>query len=150
MDAEEKIKLSFSKSLLKITYFQKSHTCVGCFGLFTKLRRCVELVFTAGFLYTFSIKMFLIKYPTRHSDGFVNYYLAGPQPTLGDFQRNSLTDPMVITAFSIISTWSTPGALKQVNLVTRILVRSGQNRYNAVINIGLVRIAALIISHSWL
>ena len=61
--AKEKIKLPFSRSLLKITYFQKSHTCVGCFGLLTKLKRCMELVFTAGFLYTFSIKMFLIRYP---------------------------------------------------------------------------------------
>ena len=52
----------FSRSLLKITYFSKSHTCVGCFGLFTKLKRCMELVFTAGFRYTFSVKMFLIKY----------------------------------------------------------------------------------------
>ena len=35
---------------------------VGCFGVFTKLKRCMELVFTAGFLHTFSIKLFLIKY----------------------------------------------------------------------------------------
>ena len=62
LGAKEKIKSPFSWSLLKITCFQKSHTCVGCFGLFTKLKRYMELVFTAGFLYTFSIKMFLIKY----------------------------------------------------------------------------------------
>ena len=114
LGAKEKIKSAFSWSLSKTTS-NKSHTCIGCFGLFTKLKRQTELVFTAGFLHTFSIKIFLIKYPTRHSAGFFNYYLAGPQPTLGDFLKNSLTGPMVITASSIIVTWSTPGALKQVN-----------------------------------
>ena len=60
---KEKIKLPFSWSLLKLTYFQKSHTRIGCFGRFTKLKRRMELVFTAGFPHTFSIKMFLIKCP---------------------------------------------------------------------------------------
>ena len=63
--SKEKIKLSFSWAFLKTTYFQKSHTCIGCFGLFTKLGRHMEVVFTAGFLHTFSIKMFLIKYPVK-------------------------------------------------------------------------------------
>ena len=65
----EKIKLTFSWSLLKITYFLKPHTCVGCFELFTKLKRCMELVFTAGFLHTLSIKMFIIKYPITFNNG---------------------------------------------------------------------------------
>ena len=61
--AKEKIRLPFSWSLLKITYFQKSHTCVCCFGLFTKLKRRMALVFTTSFLHTFFMKMFIIKYP---------------------------------------------------------------------------------------
>ena len=65
LGAKEKIKLSFSWSLLETTYFQKSHTCIGCFGVFTKLKRHMELLSNAGFPHTFSIKMFLIKYPIK-------------------------------------------------------------------------------------
>ena len=64
--AKEKIKLPFSWDLLKTSYFQKSHTCIGCFGLLTKLKRHMELVFTAGFLHIFSIKMFFIKYLIKY------------------------------------------------------------------------------------
>ena len=48
-------------TFLRIIYFQKSHICVSYFRLFTKLKRRMELVFTAAFLHTFSITMFLIK-----------------------------------------------------------------------------------------
>ena len=81
---------------------------------------------------------------------FFNYYLAGPQTTLGHFQRNSLTNPMVIIAFSTISTSSIPGALKQVKLITRPLVTFGSDRYNTVINIGLVMIISSTVAQSWL
>ena len=60
---KKSVYIPFSWSLLKITYFQKSYTCIGCFWLVTKLNTCMELVFTTGFLHTFSTKMFLIKYP---------------------------------------------------------------------------------------
>ena len=46
-------------SLLK---FQKSFTCIGCFGLFTEIKKGYETVyeFSADFLHTFLMKMFLI------------------------------------------------------------------------------------------
>ena len=50
-------KTSCLRSLLK---FQKSFAYIGCFGLFTKVRRHMGLIFSANFLHTFFIKMFLI------------------------------------------------------------------------------------------
>ena len=55
-----KNEVTFLWFLLKATYFQKPHTCIGCFVLFTKLKGPIELVFTAGFLHIFSIKMFFL------------------------------------------------------------------------------------------
>ena len=46
--------------------------------------------------------------PTRHSAGF---FLTIIWPTLGHFQRNNRTKPMLVTAFSTLLTWSTPEAL---------------------------------------
>ena len=43
----------------KLTYFQKL-TCIGRFGLFTKLKRGMGLVFTADFFHNFSTKNFFI------------------------------------------------------------------------------------------
>ena len=66
--AKEKMKLTFSWSPLKyLLYsffwnFQKSIACIGCFGLFTKIKRVMGLAFSADFLHTFSVKMFLFKY----------------------------------------------------------------------------------------
>ena len=42
---------------------------------------------------------------------FFNCYLADPQPTLGHFQGDSHTNPMLITAFLSNSTRSSLGAL---------------------------------------
>ena len=41
---------------------------------------------------------------------FFNCYLALPWPTLGNSREDSLTNPMLITAFSTILTQSSPGA----------------------------------------
>ena len=55
----------------KITYFRKSLACSGCFGLFTKIKindyekKIMGVVFTADSLHTFSINIFLIKYPVE-------------------------------------------------------------------------------------
>ena len=46
----------------KILFSKKFLACIFCFGLFTKIKRGLGLVFSAYFLYTFSIKMFFIKY----------------------------------------------------------------------------------------
>ena len=37
--------------------------CIGCFWLFTKIKKELVLVINEDFLYSFSIKMFLTKYP---------------------------------------------------------------------------------------
>ena len=41
---------------------------------------------------------------------FFNCYLAVPRPTLGHFRGDSFINPMLITAFSTISTRMSPGA----------------------------------------
>ena len=46
----------------KILFSKKFLACIFCFGLFTKIKRGLGLVFSAYFLHTFSIKMFFIKY----------------------------------------------------------------------------------------
>ena len=46
----------------KILFSKKFLACIFCFGLFTKIKRGLELVFSAYFLHTFSIKMYFIKY----------------------------------------------------------------------------------------
>ena len=132
----------------------------------------MELVFTAGFQHTFSRKMLLIKYPISFiiwGSGLVGWNITirirrfsnqtplgsqlgcfkllfdSPQLALGHLPRSSITDPMVNAAFSKILTWSTPRALLQGSQW-----RSGQNRSNAVINIGLVRIVPSITAQSLL
>ena len=47
--AKEKIKLPFPWYLLKTTYFQKSNTCIDCFGLFTKLKKAYGTRFYCRF-----------------------------------------------------------------------------------------------------
>ena len=84
----------------------------------------MELVFTAGFLHTFSINFFLVKYPTRHSARFFNYYLAGPRPTLKHTWILERSQPC----------YKAPGDVRV------------ENHYNAVINIGLVKIVPSIIA----
>ena len=41
---------------------------------------------------------------------FFNYYLAAPRPTLGHCQVDTLTNPMLITAFLLIPTRRSEGA----------------------------------------
>ena len=72
--------------------------------------------------------------------------MADPQATLGHFQKNSLTNPLLITAFSTVWTWSTNNS----TLLQGSRWPSGQNRYNAVINTGLVTIVPSIIPQRWL
>ena len=102
---KKKNQVTFFMISFKNNLFSKISYMRGCFGLFTKLKRCMKLVFTAGFLYTFSIKMFLIKYytrewpsrlkhynqnwkvfrsnPTRHSAGFFKLLFGWLRPALG-------------------------------------------------------------------
>ena len=134
LGAKEKIKLTFSWYLLKASYFEKSHTCIGYFGLFTKLKRHMELVFTVGFLHTFSIKMFHIKYPIERRN--FNIWEEWPSQSKHynlNWLNRCLTNPMVIIAFSTILTWNTPGALKKSTLLQSPWQTSGQNRYSTVI-----------------
>ena len=68
LDAKEKIKFPFSWSLLKYLIFKKlihALTVLSYLGYLVFLKSGMELVFTAGVLHTFSIKMFLIKYPIK-------------------------------------------------------------------------------------
>ena len=62
LGAKEKIKSTFSWFLLKYLIFKSIFfNALAVLGYLPKLRRAMELVSSAGFLYTFSIKMFLIK-----------------------------------------------------------------------------------------
>ena len=125
------------------------------------------LTFTADPLHTFSIKIFLVKYPIKwpslniwgeRSSGlryynqnrkvpgsnptwqeaglFITVSSVLSQPTFGNSERGSLTNPMFIKIFSAVLIWSSPGALKQLNHITRWTL--DQNCYNAVIKIRLV------------
>ena len=60
----------------KITYFQKSLACIGCFGYLPKLKRSMGLVFTADSLLPFSMKILLIKYPINRAS--LNIWGEGP------------------------------------------------------------------------
>ena len=56
-----KNQVTFFMTSFKNNVFQKSYKRIGCFALFPKLKRRLELIFAADFLHIFSIKMFLIK-----------------------------------------------------------------------------------------
>ena len=65
LGAKEKIKLTFSGSLLKYVIFKSLLYAFAVLGYLPKLTRVMGLVFSADILHTFSIKMFLIKYPIK-------------------------------------------------------------------------------------
>ena len=66
LDAEVKIKLTFHGLLFSWSYFQLNFShALAVLGYLPKIRRVMRLVFRAYFLHTFSIKIFLIKYPIK-------------------------------------------------------------------------------------
>ena len=66
LDAKVKMKLpTFFVFFFKKNYFQKSLACIGFFGLFIKIKKGIEFVFTVYFRHTLSIKRLLSKYPMK-------------------------------------------------------------------------------------
>ena len=62
---QRKKSINFFMVSFKISYFQKSLTCIGCLGYLPKLKRVMGIDFSADFLHTLSIKVILIKYHTK-------------------------------------------------------------------------------------
>ena len=63
---KQKIKLIFSWFLLKYLIFKSLYfNALAVLGYLPKLRRAIDLVSSAGSLYTLFIKMFLIKCPIK-------------------------------------------------------------------------------------
>ena len=160
MGAKVKTKLTFSWSLWKIL-FSKVLFALAVLDYLPKLRRVMGLVFSTGFLLTFSIKIFLIKYPIKWPsftiwgvwlEGLRYFNVPGsnpirnstviwlPEPTLRHYERNSLTNSLLITLFSSILIERSSGGLKQPNLTMSFRLTSDKNCYNAVINIELLRL----------
>ena len=128
------IKLSPTLIRVKISYFQKSLACIDYFWLFCKIEKKYWTSFSPGFLHPFSIKCSLLntlsndkvshfgrvaqwiktlklesefsrfKSPQEVSWGFLNFFLAVPQPNWGHYQKDSLANQVLITAFFTILT----------------------------------------------
>ena len=81
---------SIKKLFLKILCYAQESTC----AVFSFLLKLQDFRPLTALKRDFKTDIFL-----WISDFFCNCYLAAPQPTLGHSQGNSLTNPMLITAF---------------------------------------------------
>ena len=118
--ARLKIKLTFSWSLLKYVIHKCLLHALAVLDYLPKLKLGAGLDFSTNFLQICFIKMFLVKYPLKYPYP-INCFLAIPKQNLAHSQRGSLTNPILITAFSTIFTRRSPGALERPNLVSKLL-----------------------------
>ena len=101
-----KNQVTFFMVSFKINLFSKISYMHWLFWAIYQTKKTYRTIFTAGFLYTFSIKMFLIKYSIKRPS--FNIWGEWPSQLFGwpttNFPKERLLSTIVIIAFSTIST----------------------------------------------
>ena len=97
-------------------FFNFSHRLeCHCWNTVIRKRR-VFLIFLGGFVgFLFILWKFMLIIPLKNFIYFLffNCYLAVPRPPLGHSWGDSLTNPMLITAFCTYLTWRSPEAMER-------------------------------------